>query len=91
MENRGLMAQAAQEAYQAQGAGKAAKAARKAGFVGAATNLLAGAATYGVGRMAGSTAGKAAPWTRKPGLFTNTNKMLGSWSAPVSSLGSARF
>jgi hypothetical protein len=91
MERRGLMAQAAQEAYQARGAGKAAKEARRAGFVGAATNLLAGAATYGVGRMAGSAASSAAPWTRKPGMFTNTSKMLGSWSAPTSSLGSARF
>lgn len=92
MERRGLMAQAAQELYQAQGAKRVAKEARRAGFINAGTSLLAGAASYGAGRLASSAgAGSAGAWTRKPGMFTNTGRLLNTWSAPASSLGSARF
>jgi hypothetical protein len=86
MERRGLMAQAAQEAYQARAAGKNAKAARKAGFIGAATSLLAGASTYGLS-SSGNPTNITKPWTRKPGIFTS----LDSWSKPNSAFSSARF
>lgn len=91
MQQRGLMAQAQQELYQAQGAKRQAKDARRAGFISAGTNLLSGAALYGAGRYAGAAGSSAGAWTRKPGMFTNTGKLLNTWSGSTSGLSAARY
>jgi hypothetical protein len=90
MQQRGLMAQAQQELYQAQGAKRQAKDARRAGFMNAATSLLSGAAMYGAGGFGGGGM-SAGAWTRKPGMFTNTGKLLNTWSGSTSGLSAARY